>query len=119
MAEPDRPSRDAASRREPITWHGLTAHYRPRERHVMRELARAHPGEARVLHEMKARLGATIRANIAPATHVYAWGNNERRAALKGRKCVVEATGRMNTVLVRFVDTGERVTTSRRAIRPI
>lgn len=47
----------------------------------------------------------------------YTWGNNPRRAELKDRLCVVEATGRMNTVLVRFLDTGERVTTSRRALR--
>ena len=49
----------------------------------------------------------------------YAWGNNPRRAALKGRRCVVEARGRMGTVLVRFLDTGERVTTSHRALRRI
>ena len=49
--------------------------------------------------------------------HVYAWGNNPRRAELKGRRCVVEARGRMGTVLVRFLDTGERVTTSYRALR--
>lgn len=47
----------------------------------------------------------------------YAWGNNERRAQLKDRLCVVEARGAMSTVLVRFLDTGERVTTSRRALR--
>jgi hypothetical protein len=51
------------------------------------------------------------------AIYEYAWGNNPRRAALKGRRCVVEARGRMGTVLVRFLDTGERVTTSRRALR--
>jgi hypothetical protein len=50
-------------------------------------------------------------------TYVYAWGNNERRATLKGRRCVVEARGAMGTVLVRFPDTGERVTTSSRALR--
>ena len=49
--------------------------------------------------------------------YVYAWGNNERRAALKGRRCVIEARGALSTVLVRFVDTGERVTTSARALR--
>ena len=49
--------------------------------------------------------------------HVYAWGNNPRRAELKGRRCVVEARGRMGTVRVRFLDTGERVTTSYRALR--
>lgn len=48
--------------------------------------------------------------------YVYRWGNNSRRAELKGRECVIEATGRMNTVLIRFLDTGERVTTSRRAL---
>ena len=47
----------------------------------------------------------------------YAWGNNERRAELKGRECVIEARGALGTVLVRFLDTGERVTTSRRALR--
>ena len=50
--------------------------------------------------------------------YVYAWGNNARRAQLKGRRCVVEARGALGTVLVRFLDTGERVTTSRRALRP-
>ena len=49
--------------------------------------------------------------------YVYVWGNNPRRAELKGRRCVVDARGRMGTVLVRFLDTGERVTTSRRALR--
>jgi hypothetical protein len=53
------------------------------------------------------------------AVYEYAWGNNPRRAALKGRRCVVEARGRMGTVLVRFLDTGERVTTSRRALRTL
>lgn len=48
---------------------------------------------------------------------VYVWGNNSRRAALKGRDCVVEARGAMNTILIRFLDNGERVTTSRYAVR--
>ena len=49
--------------------------------------------------------------------YVYAWGNNPRRAQLHGRRYVIETTGRMGTALVRFLDTGERVTTSRRALR--
>jgi hypothetical protein len=49
--------------------------------------------------------------------YIYGWGNNERRANLKGRRCVVEASGALGTVLVRFLDTGERVTTSARALR--
>jgi hypothetical protein len=49
--------------------------------------------------------------------YVYAWGNNARRSEMKGRRCVVEASGTMGTCLVRFLDSGERVTTSRRALR--
>lgn len=49
--------------------------------------------------------------------YTFAWGNNSRRRELKGRRCELLATGRMGTVLVRFLDTGERVTTSRRALR--
>jgi hypothetical protein len=51
------------------------------------------------------------------AVYVYAWGNNERRATLKGRRCIVLARGAMASVLVQFVDTGERVVTSGRALR--
>jgi hypothetical protein len=51
-----------------------------------------------------------------PFTHVYAWRNNERRAALYGRRCRIVAAGRMGTVLVEF-ENGERVTTSHRALR--
>ena len=56
---------------------------------------------------------------MAVTVYRYAWGNNPRRAELKGRRCTVEARGRMNTVLVRFLDNGERVTTSRRALREV
>lgn len=50
--------------------------------------------------------------------YTYAWGNNPRRAELKGRRCVIEVRGgTMGTALVRFLDTGERVTTSVRALR--
>lgn len=51
--------------------------------------------------------------------YVYVWGNNERRAELRGRECVVEARGSMRTILVRFLDNGERVTTSARAVRRV
>lgn len=50
---------------------------------------------------------------------IYAWGNNPRRQELKGRACVIEAVGKMNTVLVRFTDTGERVTCSFLALREV
>jgi hypothetical protein len=61
-----------------------------------------------------------MRAEPAPEArveYVYAWRNNARRAELYGRRCRLVATGRMGTVLVEFADTGERVTTSRRALR--
>jgi hypothetical protein len=56
---------------------------------------------------------------VSEPVYVYAWGNNERRAGLKGRRCVVEARGNMRTVLVRFLDNDERVTTSGRALRKV
>ena len=49
-------------------------------------------------------------------THTYAWGNNPKRAKLKGRKCKLLVSGKMGSVLVEF-ENGERVVTSRRALR--
>ena len=54
---------------------------------------------------------------VAERIYVYLWGNNPRRRELQGRRCRVVARGRMNTVLVEFLDNGERVTTSNRALR--
>jgi hypothetical protein len=60
-----------------------------------------------------------LRSRAGPLTvYRYAWGDNPRRAQLKGRLCVVVADGgKMRTVLVEFPDTGERVATSARALR--
>jgi hypothetical protein len=49
-------------------------------------------------------------------THRYAWGNNSKRAALRGRRCEVLARGGLGSVLVRFED-GHREIVSRRALR--
>lgn len=49
----------------------------------------------------------------------YAWGNNPVRAKMKGRICRVLKSGAMNTVLIEFLDTGERTTTSHRALRRV
>ena len=57
-----------------------------------------------------------VRGRERPVS-VFVWGNNPRRAELMGRVCMDEAVSRMGTVLVRFLDTGERVTTPRRALR--
>ena len=56
---------------------------------------------------------------MAERIYVYAWGNNPRRRSLQGRRCRILARGRMSTVLVEFLDNGERVTTSSRALRRI
>jgi hypothetical protein len=56
---------------------------------------------------------------VAERIYVYAWGNNPRRRELQGRRCRIVSRGRMSTVLVEFLDNGERVTTSSRALRRI
>lgn len=47
----------------------------------------------------------------------YIWGNNEKRATLKGRMCRVVARGKMNSALVEFADNGQREVVSRNALR--
>lgn len=49
---------------------------------------------------------------------VYMWGNNEKRATYKGRRCRVVAKGRMNSILVEF-ENGERTVTSRYAVKKL
>lgn len=49
-------------------------------------------------------------------THVYTWGNNPKRATLKGRMCRIVASGKKNSVLVVF-DDGQLEIVSRRALR--
>ncbi len=51
-------------------------------------------------------------------SYVYAWGDNQRRAELKGRECRLVCAGTKNSVLIEMADTGERVVTSRYSIRP-
>lgn len=49
----------------------------------------------------------------------YLWGNNEKRATLRGRICRVVARGAMNSALVEFVDNGQREVISRNALRRV
>jgi hypothetical protein len=50
-------------------------------------------------------------------THVYSWGNNEKRETLKGRPCRIVVNGKvMRSVLVEF-DDGQREVVSIRALR--
>jgi len=48
--------------------------------------------------------------------YVYGWKNNAKRQALYGRHCMVLARGKMNSVLVEFVD-GSREIVSRWALK--
>jgi hypothetical protein len=48
----------------------------------------------------------------------YSWGNNPKRATLKGRLCRILAAGKKNSVMVEFED-GQREIVSRRALRKV
>jgi len=49
--------------------------------------------------------------------YIYSWGNNEKRATLKGRTCIVLARGTMNSCMVQFLDNGQMECISRNALR--
>ena len=50
--------------------------------------------------------------------YYFAWGNNEVRKKLKGKRLRVIARGALNSALVEFED-GQRVIISRNAIRKV
>lgn len=47
----------------------------------------------------------------------YIWGNNLKRATLKGRYCVILAVQRANSVIIQFLDNNQMECVSRRALR--
>ncbi len=49
----------------------------------------------------------------------YAWGNNPKRAKMKGRICRLLTRGAMDSVMIQFLDTGKRDIVSRRALRRV
>lgn len=51
-------------------------------------------------------------------THIFGWGNNPKRATMKGRPCRVIARGTMRSVLIEFAD-GQREIVSYRSLREI
>lgn len=53
----------------------------------------------------------------APQVYIYRWG--KYRSELKGKRCVLLATGAMNSALVRFVETGVTHVVSRNAIKKV
>lgn len=57
---------------------------------------------------------------MVSAIYKYMWGNNPKRKKMKGRLCkVICFSGSMGSALVEFLDTGERVNTSRRALKRV
>lgn len=56
--------------------------------------------------------------HITGYPYFYAWGNNEKRATLKGRRMKVIARGSLNSALVEF-ENGQREVISRNAIRKV
>ena len=51
--------------------------------------------------------------------YTYAWGNNPKRAKLKGRTLRVIGRGTINSCLAEFVDDGQREVISRNALRKV
>ena len=49
--------------------------------------------------------------------YVYAWGNNPKRARMKGRTCTILGSMALGSCYIRFTDNGQREVTSRRALR--
>lgn len=56
---------------------------------------------------------------MATTTYRYTWGNNVKRATLRGRTCRVVCRGAMNSALVEFTDNGQREVVSRNALRRV
>lgn len=51
--------------------------------------------------------------------YYFAWGNNEKRAAMKGRVCRILAHGKMSSIMIEFVDNGQREIVDRRSVRKV
>lgn len=68
------------------------------------------------MHALVTLGSSTSGIPVAEYPYVYAWGNNAKRATLKGRRCRVTVRGRMNSCEIEFED-GSREIVSRNAIR--
>ena len=47
---------------------------------------------------------------------VFRWGNNSKRATMKGRECKIITRGKMNSICIEFLDNGQREIVSRRSV---
>lgn len=50
---------------------------------------------------------------------VYNWANNSKRKTMKGREVKVIARGKLNSLLIEFIDNGQRECVSRNSIKQI
>ena len=49
--------------------------------------------------------------------YYFAWKNNAKRETLYKRPCKVLARGTKNSIMIQFIDNGQREITSRNAVR--
>lgn len=61
-------------------------------------------------------MSASINRNLL-VMYYYAWRNNEKRLTMYGRECEVIARGKMNSIMIRFTDNGQREIVSRNSVR--
>jgi len=54
---------------------------------------------------------------MAEKLYRYYWGNNSKRRTMKGRICRILCRGGMNSVLIEFIDNGQREVVSHRSLR--
>ncbi len=50
-------------------------------------------------------------------TYAYSWGNNPKRAEMKGRRCRIVKRLKLNSALIQFLDDGQREVVSLNALR--
>ena len=49
--------------------------------------------------------------------YVYIWKNNPKRETMRGRQCKILVSGKMNSVLIEFIDNGQKEIVSRNSLR--
>lgn len=59
-----------------------------------------------------------LRTKIGEYPYYFAWGNNSKRATMKGRRCAVICRGKLNSCMIEFED-GQREVVSRNSIRKV
>ena len=51
--------------------------------------------------------------------YIYNWGNNTKRATMQGRVCRVLARGKKSSIMIEFLDNGQREITDRMSVRKV